>query len=578
MPGLAGHHRPARRRPASTEAPIAVVTANRVVACSHAARAAGVRRGLRRREAQARCPELSCCPATRRPRRASSSRWSPRSSRSRPASRSPGPGLAAIGVRGPTRYFGGETGVLHALSRAVAGTSLGRRRRADRHRRRCLRRRAGRPARRDRRPPAGRRSSWPTCRSRRSTRPATSPLIDLLRRLGIRTLGAFAALPARDVLARFGPDGRVGAPAGRRTRRPAGGRAAAAGRVHRHPRPRAAGRPGRHRRVLRPRRRRAVRRRPRRARAGLHLPRTAGAVRERRGDGAPLAARRGARPGRTSSTGCAGSSRAGCPGRTGPPAASARLRLVPIETVPTGAHQQALWGGVGRGGRAGAPRAGPGADPARARLGARPGARRRPRPGQRTRLVPWGDEPVPRALAGAAVAGPAAGARAVGAARPAASGAGARRDGRTGRGHRARRDAGAARAVRDRRGEKPVAITSWAGPWPVDERWWNADGGAAASCRCQVVDVAAGPTWSAARCAGRASGRWTRSTTEGVSRARSAASAMPLRSRRDPSRPRGPCRPGVPGPSPARAPLPAQALGDRPAARNAPSVSELPCT
>src|SRR5689334_5664774 len=39
-------------------APIAVTLANRVIACSSAARAAGVRRGLRRREAAARCPQL----------------------------------------------------------------------------------------------------------------------------------------------------------------------------------------------------------------------------------------------------------------------------------------------------------------------------------------------------------------------------------------------------------------------------------------------------------------------------------------------------------------------------------------
>src|SRR4029453_4364879 len=38
--------------------PTAVVQANRVVACSAAARAEGVRPGLRRREAQGRCPEL----------------------------------------------------------------------------------------------------------------------------------------------------------------------------------------------------------------------------------------------------------------------------------------------------------------------------------------------------------------------------------------------------------------------------------------------------------------------------------------------------------------------------------------
>ncbi len=39
--------------------PAAVVAANRVLACSAPARAYGVRRGLRRREAQARCPELA---------------------------------------------------------------------------------------------------------------------------------------------------------------------------------------------------------------------------------------------------------------------------------------------------------------------------------------------------------------------------------------------------------------------------------------------------------------------------------------------------------------------------------------
>jgi protein ImuB len=37
-------------------------------------------------------------------------------------------------------------------------------------------------------------------------------------------------------------------------------------------------------------------------------------------------------------------------------------------------------------------------------------------------------------------------------------------------------------------GERPVAITSWAGPWPVDERWWNPDA-ARHVVRCQLVDV-----------------------------------------------------------------------------------------
>src|ERR1700726_3608601 len=44
-------------------APVAVTLANRVVACSAAARAAGGRRGLGRPESQARCPHLPVAPA-----------------------------------------------------------------------------------------------------------------------------------------------------------------------------------------------------------------------------------------------------------------------------------------------------------------------------------------------------------------------------------------------------------------------------------------------------------------------------------------------------------------------------------
>src|SRR5256886_15331265 len=42
----------------SPDEPIAVMFANRVVACSAAARRGGVQRGLRRRQAEARCPGL----------------------------------------------------------------------------------------------------------------------------------------------------------------------------------------------------------------------------------------------------------------------------------------------------------------------------------------------------------------------------------------------------------------------------------------------------------------------------------------------------------------------------------------
>jgi protein ImuB len=36
--------------------------------------------------------------------------------------------------------------------------------------------------------------------------------------------------------------------------------------------------------------------------------------------------------------------------------------------------------------------------------------------------------------------------------------------------------------------ERPVAVESWAGPWPVDERWWSAES-ARHVVRCQLVDV-----------------------------------------------------------------------------------------
>ena len=49
-------HARAERLPAG--APIALVERNEVVACSAAAREEGVRRGMRQREAQARCPQL----------------------------------------------------------------------------------------------------------------------------------------------------------------------------------------------------------------------------------------------------------------------------------------------------------------------------------------------------------------------------------------------------------------------------------------------------------------------------------------------------------------------------------------
>ena len=138
-------------------------------------------------------------------------------------------------------------------------------------------------------------------------------------------------------------------------------------------------------------------------------------------------------------------------------------------------------------------------------------------PAQRTRLVPWGDEPVPvrspqqpwpgqlPAPAPSVLLDPPRPARVLDACRAA------------GGGHRTRRRC---RAPPTRFGlgdERPVAITSWAGPWPVDERWWSPET-ARHAVRCQIVDVrgraylVTGTMPSSTT--ERAPGRSTRSTTE----------------------------------------------------------------
>src|SRR6202012_2559150 len=101
-------------------APVAVTLANRVIACSSAARAAGVRRGLRRREAAARCPQLHVATAD-----------ADRDARFFEGvvvagdDLVPGAGLLRPGVLvlpggGAARYFGSEASAAERLTDAVA--------------------------------------------------------------------------------------------------------------------------------------------------------------------------------------------------------------------------------------------------------------------------------------------------------------------------------------------------------------------------------------------------------------------------------------------------------------------------
>lgn len=189
-------------------AAVAVTSANRVIACSAAARMAGVRRGLRRRDAQARCPQVHVVAADA----ARDSRFFesvtvavddvvPRAEILRP-------GLVVLPVRGAARYFGSEAAAAERLVDAVAAAGaecqVGI---ADELPTAVFAARAGEVV------APGEDAPFLSGLSIRQlhVEPSLSgagreALADLLWRMGIRTLGDFAALPRRDVASRFGPD------------------------------------------------------------------------------------------------------------------------------------------------------------------------------------------------------------------------------------------------------------------------------------------------------------------------------------------------------------------------------------
>ena len=110
--------------PLDAARPLAVMEHNLVAACSAAARAEGVRRGQRRRDAQARCPGLKIVPAdAARDHRA----FAPVVSQIE--EHAPGvqvvrPGLCALRARGPARYYGGEDEAARVLLRMLREAGL----------------------------------------------------------------------------------------------------------------------------------------------------------------------------------------------------------------------------------------------------------------------------------------------------------------------------------------------------------------------------------------------------------------------------------------------------------------------
>ena len=203
--------------------PAAVFVANRVVACTGAARAAGVRRHMRRREAQARCPALEVLDHDPdRDQRAfvtvvhALEALTPRIEISRA-------GQCAFPTRGPSRYFGGDTALAGRAVALVVGAfavpatgdgggtvpvvaagvadgpfAAGQAARTAH----VLARRGAAPFHVV--PPGATAAFLAPLPLTALDRPELAGVLD---RLGLRTLGDLAALPAADVLGRFGSDG-----------------------------------------------------------------------------------------------------------------------------------------------------------------------------------------------------------------------------------------------------------------------------------------------------------------------------------------------------------------------------------
>ncbi len=197
--------------------PALVLAAGRVAAASEAARAAGVARGQRRREAQGRCPGVV---VLERDEAAEARRFEPVAAALEditPWVEVSRPGACAFGVRGPLRLLGGEASLLVRTAEVVEavldaaigsvhpGCRLGiadGRFAADLAAREAAAGVAGSIV-----VPGG---DSPAFLAPQPVGVLGRPdLADVLVRLGLATLGAFAALSVGDVVGRFGAEGQA---------------------------------------------------------------------------------------------------------------------------------------------------------------------------------------------------------------------------------------------------------------------------------------------------------------------------------------------------------------------------------
>jgi protein ImuB len=191
--------------------PAVVVVGNRVIASSPAARREGVALGQRRRDAQGRCPDVAVLERDTdrearlfEPVAAALEGLTPRVEVA-------GPGVVAFPTRGPSRFFGGDDAmaarVLDDVGPVLSGRGEARVGVADGIFAARLAARSSEAVHGPVIVPTG------TSASFLQPFPITAlehpELTDVLVRLGLRTLGEFAALASSDVVGRFGRTGQI---------------------------------------------------------------------------------------------------------------------------------------------------------------------------------------------------------------------------------------------------------------------------------------------------------------------------------------------------------------------------------
>lgn len=189
----------------SVESPVAVVAANRVIACSAVAVADGVRAGQRRREAQSRCPELEVVPADEARDAREYAPVIDCVERLAPGVQIIRPGLCVLQARGLASYLGGEELAAETLLEAVIselGIATGRVGVADGVFAAVHAARQADPV-----LVVDPGSSAAFLAELPISRLGDPAVTELLPRLGVRTLGEFAALEVERVRERFGTAG-----------------------------------------------------------------------------------------------------------------------------------------------------------------------------------------------------------------------------------------------------------------------------------------------------------------------------------------------------------------------------------